>query len=201
MKAKQVKELLLQALETEIGGIEVYKTALRCAVNSELRREWEEYLVQTERHVDVLREVCSGFGIVHDEESPGRRIVRHIGQSLVDAMKMALQAGDKNAAQLVATECVVLAETKDLHNWELLGEVARNLTKKLAGEEGKVLREAHAEVEEHEDKHYYHTVGWSRELWIEALGMQAVLPPPEEEKDVKTAIGAARAKKARKEML
>ncbi len=75
MKPKQVKELLLQALETEIGGIEVYKTALQCTVNSELRREWEEYLVQTEQHVDVLREVCSGFGIVHDEESPGRLIV------------------------------------------------------------------------------------------------------------------------------
>ena len=31
--------------------------------------------------------------------------------------------------------------------------------------------------------------------------MKAVIPPPEEEKDVKTAIGAARAKQARKEML
>lgn len=40
-----------------------------------------------------------------------------------------------------------------------------------------------------------------RELWIESLGLPAVLPPPEEEKEVKTAIGAARAKKARKEML
>lgn len=39
------------------------------------------------------------------------------------------------------------------------------------------------------------------ELWIESLGLPAVLPPPEEEKEVKTAIGAARAKKARKEML
>jgi hypothetical protein len=67
--------------------------------------------------------------------------------------------------------------------------------------EAQVLREAHDEVEEEEDEHYYHTKGWLRELWIEALGMPAVLPPPEEEKDVKTAIGAARAKHARKEML
>ena len=44
-------------------------------------------------------------------------------------------------------------------------------------------------------------MGWTRELWIESLGMPAVIPPPEEEKDVKTAIGAARAKAARKEML
>jgi len=33
------------------------------------------------------------------------------------------------------------------------------------------------------------------------MRLPAVLPPPEEEKDVKTAIGAARAKKARREML
>lgn len=43
--------------------------------------------------------------------------------------------------------------------------------------------------------------GWCRELWIESLGLPAVLPAPEAEKEVKTAIGAARAKKARKEML
>jgi hypothetical protein len=52
-----------------------------------------------------------------------------------------------------------------------------------------------------QDEHLYHTTGWTRELWIQALGMKAVLPPPEEEKDVKTAIGAARAKHARREML
>ena len=61
--------------------------------------------------------------------------------------------------------------------------------------------EAHEEVEEQEDEHLYHTQGWARELWIQSLGMKAVIPPPEEEKDVKTAIGAARAKQARKEML
>jgi hypothetical protein len=63
------------------------------------------------------------------------------------------------------------------------------------------LKEAHKEVEDEEDEHLYHTTGWSRELWIQTLGMPAVLPPPEEEKEVKTAIGAARAKLARKEML
>lgn len=47
-------------------------------------------------------------------------------------------------------------------------------------------------------------MGWTREVWIEALGMPAVLPPPEEEKDVKTAktaIDAAREKQERKRML
>jgi len=55
-------------------------------------------------------------------------------------------------------------------------------------------------VEDEEDEHLYHGAGWSRELWIDSLGLPAALPPPEEEKDVKTAIGAARAKAAREEM-
>lgn len=105
--------------------------------------------------------------------------------------------GEAGAAQIVAAECVVLAETKDHLNWELIGEAA----KKAKGGAAKALEAAHEEVEEQEDEHPYHTQAWTRELWIESLGMKAVLPPPEEEKDVKTAIGAARAKKARADML
>jgi hypothetical protein len=91
----------------------------------------------------------------------------------------------------------VRAESKDHMNWELIGQSVD----KLSGAQTKALKDAHEEVEEQEDEHLYHTQGWARELWIQSLGMKAVLPPPEEEKDVKTAIGAARAKQSRKEML
>jgi len=57
------------------------------------------------------------------------------------------------------------------------------------------------QVEDEEDEHLYHTMGWGRELWLKSLGMKAVLPPPEEAKDVKTTIGAARAKASRKKMV
>jgi hypothetical protein len=108
-------------------------------------------------------------------------------------METALAEGPPEAAQLVAAECVTLAETKDHLNWELIGEVADH----LKGERAELLKAAFAEVEEQEDEHLYHSTGWARELWIESLGLPAVLPPPEEKKDVKTAIGAARAKQAR----
>ena len=104
----------------------------------------------------------------------------------------ASQGGNPAAAQIVAAECVVLAETKDHLDWELLGKCAD----KLQGDQANALREACEEVEEEEDEHLYHTKGWCRELWIEALGMKAVLPPPEEARDVKTAIGAARAEQS-----
>jgi rubrerythrin len=196
MNEATMRELLYQALETEMGGVEVYRTALRCVQNEELKEEWEEYLDHTERHVEIVRDVFTKLGLDPEKETPGRAVVRHIGESLVKAMEMALQAGDPEAAQLVAAECVVHAETKDHLDWELIGMLAG----KAKGEVGQALKEAHRQVEEQEDEHLYHTAGWTRELWIQTLGMPAVIPPPEEEKDVKTAIGAARAKQERNRM-
>ncbi len=197
MKEEEVHELLYQALETELGGVQVYQTAIRCAVNDDLKQEWEEYLEQTQNHVRIVETVFARLELDPEAETPGRLVVRHIGESLVKAMRMALDGGKPEAAEIVAAECVVLAETKDHLNWELIGELAKT----VKGEKGAALKEAHEEVEEEEDEHLYHTTGWTRELWIQALGMPAVLPPPEEEKEVKTAIGAARAKRARKAML
>ena len=197
MKREQLTELLYQALETELGGTQVYKTALRCVRNDELQEEWEKYLEQTKTHVQIMGRLFETFGLDPEAMTPGRAVVRHIGQSLVKAMEMALQAGPPEAAELVACECVVEAETKDHLNWELI-EVA---SKALKGNEARALKDAYEQVEEQEDEHLYHTTGWCRELWIASLGLPAVLPPPEEEKEVKTAIGAARAKQARKDML
>jgi hypothetical protein len=197
MKQEQLAELLYQGLETEKGGIQVYKTALKCVQNDELRQEWEKYLEETTNHERILQDVCAAMGLDANKETPGRKVVRHIGESLVKAMEMALSSGPPEAAELVAAECVVHAETKDHLNWELIGQAVE----KLSGAQKKTLKEAYEEVEEQEDEHLYHSTGWTRELWIQALGMPAVLPPPEEEKEVKTAIGAARAKQARKEML
>jgi hypothetical protein len=188
-----MENLLYHLLETELGGVEVYKTALRCVVNDELEEEWKKYLEQTQRHVKIARKVLQRCGLDPDAEVPARQLVRKMGKTLVTMMENALAEGDATAAELTAAECVVEAETKDHMNWELLGMLA----KKTQGEAGSAMREAHEEVEEEEDEHLYHTQGWARELWVAALGMPAVLPPPEEERDVKTAIGAARAKAAR----
>jgi len=193
----QVNELLLQALETERGGIQVYTAAIEAAVNEDLRKEWEEYLEETRTHEQVLTRVFEQLELDTEASSPGREIVAHHGRSLVEAIQLAREAGDPDAAQLVAAECVVLAETKDHQNWELIGHVAE----RTSGPTAKVLKQAHEAVEKDEDHHLYHTKGWCRELWIESLGFPAVLPPPEEVKNVETAIGAARAENARDSML
>jgi rubrerythrin len=197
MNKNELDELLYQALETELGGIQIYKAAIECAVNEDLKEEWTKYLDQTSTHKQILLGVLDELGLDSEAETEGRKVVRSLGEALIRAIKMAGSAGNPEAAQIVAAECIVLAETKDHLNWELIGTAAEA----VKGDAGKALREAFEKVENEEDEHLYHTAGWTRELWIKSLGMPAVIPPPEEEKDVKTAIGAARAKHARKEML
>ena len=196
MNTRQVHELLYQALETEMGGQEIYRTAITCADNPELREEWEKYLEETTNHHQILLQTFEELSLDPSDETPGRLVVRHIGESLVGAMEMA-QESDPGSAEIVATECVVLAETKDHQNWQLISRCAEEATGKLAA----ALTRAAEQVEDQEDEHLYHSAGWSRELWIEALGMPAVLPPPEEEKSVRTAIGAARAEQSREDLL
>ena len=193
MEMQVVKELILQSLEHEMGGVKIYETALKCAQNEDLKEEWEKYHQETERHVQILQDVCAQMQLDAEEQSPGRKIVHDMGAALLAAMEAALGAGDKEQAEIVAAECVVLAEEKDHSNWQLIGEVA----KKMTGAEGKPLKDAYKEVEDQEDEHYYHSKGWMRELSMQCLGLKAVLPPPEEQKHVKTAIGQARAEQSR----
>ena len=143
MKDEQVRELLYQGLETELGGVQVYTTALRCVENEDLKKEWEEYLEQTRNHVKIMEDVLTKLDLDPNEETPGRKVVRNIGEALVESMEMALAEGKPGAAQLVAAEAVVLAETKDHQNWHLIGEVM----KKVKGDVAKVLKEAHEQVE------------------------------------------------------
>ncbi len=196
MKKEQLHELLYQALETEIGGQQIYKTAIQSAVTPALKEEWEKYLDETKNHEQVLRDTFAAIGLDPEQDTPGRQVVKYKATALVKAMEMAREAG-KTAGELAAAECVVEAETKDHMNWQLLGHAADQ----MSGPEGKAIEDAVAEVEDEEDEHLYHTMGWCRELWIQSLGMPAVLPPPEEQKDVKTQIGAARAENAREKML
>ena len=193
MNSKQVEELLLQSLEHERGGVKIYKSAIAAAQREDLKAEWTHYLEQTEQHVQSLTGICEVFELDPFTMTPGTEIVKANGAALLQAIDKARAAGNPQAAQLVAAECVVLAETKDHFNWELIGEVAKELT----GLEQEVVLEAFERIEDQEDEHLYHTQGWARELWLESLGLPAELPPREEKLDVTSAVEAQQAKEAR----
>ncbi|MGE3652243.1 MAG: DUF892 family protein, partial [Reyranellaceae bacterium] len=111
MNKAQRDDLLQQMLETETGGVKIYETALQCVQNEDLKEEWEKYLEQTTNHLKIVQELMAELG-VEAKETPSRKVVRHIGESLVKAMTMARQSdAPKEAAEIVACECVILAET------------------------------------------------------------------------------------------
>jgi hypothetical protein len=193
MDRSNLDELLLQAMETELGGEQLYLAAIENAVSPEVRKEWTKYLEETRTHQEVLVRVFAAGGLDVDAESPGRELVRAKGEALVSIVKAARTAGDPNLGELVAAESIVEAESKDHQNWKLIGLMVEHVDGELAA----ALGEAYEEVAEQEAEHLFHTMGWARELWLEFLGVPAVLPPPEEEKHVATQIGASRAEQQR----
>jgi hypothetical protein len=66
---KNVQDLLCQALETELGGVAVYQMAILCAQRGELKAEWQKYLEQTERHVEIVRELMANLDLDPEAES------------------------------------------------------------------------------------------------------------------------------------
>ncbi len=196
MNRTKVDEFLCEALETERGGVKIYETAINCAQNVDLRKEWEKYLGETRRHEQILGEICSEFGINPEKETSGRKIVRSYAETLIKAMQGALSSGARGQAEIVAAEAVATAELKDHMNWQLIGEIA----KKMDGSNAATLKKAYDEVEDQEDRHFYHARGWARELWAASLDIPAVIPPPEEKMNVKTGMGAAAAQASRKLM-
>ena len=99
--SKAAETLLYHLLETEIGGVQVYETALHCAQNEDLEQEWKRYLEETREHVRIYTELCRELEIDPETNSPCRKIVRQSAQGLVHLMEMALAAKDPDAAQLV----------------------------------------------------------------------------------------------------
>jgi hypothetical protein len=67
----------------------------------------------------------------------------------------------------------------------------------MTGDIAGPLQQAYAQVEDEEDEHLYHSKGWCRELWLQSLGLKAVLPPPEETDRVHDARSATRVERSR----
>ncbi len=197
MEMQQLRELIGQSLEHERGGKLVYETAIQCVMTDGLREEFEKYLDETHEHIRILEGVCEVFGIDPHNPTLLGECVHGVSVALVEAMQKAKQGGDAAAVEVFACECVVLAETKDHLDWQLLKECVPG----LSGEQARVLQEAVDAVEDQEDEHLYHSKGWCREVWLQSLGLEAVFPPPEERRDVRSAIAAARAEKARESMM
>jgi len=156
--------LLSEFLAVETGGQKLYEKALTMVSDSEVRSKFREFHRQTLKHQLVLTDVILRLGGNSRAQSPTAKVATEKAQALLKSMDAA--GLSKDQAELNAIENIVLAETKDHADWELIGKIARQSTDDRLRE---VLGAAASEVEQEEDEH----LNWTRkklgELQMEAL--------------------------------
>jgi rubrerythrin len=165
-------DLLSEFLAVEMGGQALYERALELVSDTEVRTKFRQFLKQTINHQKILADVIRKLGGNPSMQSPGAKVAAAKAQGLLRTMG---RAGlSKDAAQLNAIENIVLAETKDHADWELLGKIVRQTTDSHLRE---VLGPAVDTVEQEEDEH----LNWTRQklgdLHMEALTKAGKAPP------------------------
>lgn len=120
MDRQQFADLLLEALERELGAVRVYEAALRCAVNPNFGVQWQDDLYVAEAHARGLERVCRIVGIDPQLDTAGRRAIRQSADSSVAAMNDAIATGDVAVAQLAACSSVARVGVKDHAEWRWL---------------------------------------------------------------------------------
>lgn len=144
-----LRDKLSEFLAVEKGGLKLYERALQVVIDPEVSRKFREFREQTRKHETILIRVMSALGMDPDYVSPGARMAAQKAAALLNTMTEANGLASQ-ASEINAIENIVLAETKDHADWELLGKIARQSDDEKIRE---VLKPAVAEVEPQEDEH------------------------------------------------
>src|SRR5713101_5668743 len=157
-------DLLSEFLAVEQGGQQLYEKSLELVFDSEVKTKFREFLKQTMTHQKVLTEIITKLGGNPHSQSRTAKIATTKAQALLPTMDDPGLSRDQN--QLNAMENIVLAETTDHADWELLGKITRQTTDARLRD---VLAPAAKNVEQEEDEH----LNWTRkklgELQMAAL--------------------------------
>lgn len=168
-----LKELLLQMMEVGIGGMAIYTQAIACTDRPSRKARWQACLNQAKRHQEILSDLCQAADINPNEGSASRTIAKHLSDSLLTSMKMAMAIGDTETVRRVTCECVLLAETRRQQTWALLGQAGGIATGPLKDAMNSRVHEA-AFAQLHQ---LNQTSEWMRESWVESLGLPSAKVP------------------------
>ena len=108
-------------LAVEKGGVKLYQKALDELTQSEFEDKLNEFLRQTERHVELCTDMLTATGAGADYQSPGAKAAEHKAEGLISTQV------PPEMLDLNNIENLVLAETKDHWNWDMLASVARKI--------------------------------------------------------------------------
>jgi rubrerythrin len=154
MQSEILMDKLSEFLMVEQGGLELYRVAAARCTAPTVRAKYEEFGRQTAHHREVLVKLIADLSGDPDYVSPTARLAQYKASKLLGA---ALQVDGLSQAEVELSdlENVLLAETKDHADWQLLAQLAKG----APGEIKTALRAAVDEVEEQEDEH----LEWARQ--------------------------------------
>lgn len=172
MKMKELHRLVYQALETERGCVYAYQTAIRCAALAELGEWWRAQLGRAQARAELLRNLCVELDLNPDLDSATQKIARYRAQTVVLTMELSQKFATRDAAQILAAECIGALEGKVRLNWQLLRESVHHTSGPLRAVLERACGECLAEP------HVQPAVDWAKELSLQALGLPSDAPAP-----------------------
>lgn len=156
---------LSEFLAVERGGIKLYQMALQVVRDPEVSKKFREFYEQTRKHETILLRVIGELGGNPEHMSAGAKLAEEKGKALLKTMADT-DGMTSRGAEINAIENIILAETKDHADWEMLGKVARRSDNENIR---KVLKPAVSEVEPEEDEHLNWTKKQMARLEFESL--------------------------------
>lgn len=183
---KWLHDFLSEMHAVEQGGEKLYRKALDQLEHDELRRQLERFHEQTERHVELCIEMMRAAGIEQDYMSPTAKAAEQKAEGLLSTeveadiaqtppVISAREGSERDFNQLTSLrdqnniENLVLAETKDHWNWEMLSSIAGKIRER---ELKNVVRKAVSEVRKQERDH----LKWAQDT-LSKLAMEKAQQP------------------------
>jgi hypothetical protein len=179
LEAEFLADLLSACLAHERCGVHLYRSVAGRSQEPTLVSWYEHFGEETLRHVELLEQAIAGAGGNPAYVSPSARATEKAAAGLLESTFMLDGSLDQETAELVMLEAVMLAEAKDRANWEMLTQLAAQVTddalrQDLESLTGEVLAQ---EVEHH---------SWARDtraamLITRAGGTATAMPPADGE--------------------
>lgn len=161
-----VADTLSAALSHERCGVHLYRSVAGRTLNPEFRKQYEHFLGETERHVELLEQLVTAMGASPQYVSPKARLTEAVDSKLLETTFLFAGSGDPVLAEMCMLEAVLLAETIDHSNWMGIA----NLTTELPdGDLRTAFQEAVDEVLAQETEH----LTWASDKRLELMTLLA----------------------------
>jgi rubrerythrin len=166
MNAPFIADLLSGMLAHERCGRHLYCSVAERTNNPMLKRKYQEFGEETERHAGILEHLITAMGGRPAYVSPTARAVEGMDTKTLESTFLLSGSIDVMNQEMVMLDAVFLAESMDHANWDLL----RQLAEAMPDSETKQLVEAAVvQVAPDEDEHLL----WAKEMKARMVKLQA----------------------------